>query len=104
MLAVGVIGMGFSIFHPEASRIAQLVGGHRRGMAQSVFQVGGNGGSAIGPLLAAIIIIPYGQRSIIWSAIAAFVAGLPLLPVGRCAPPSHRRIHSSQSRAEIAVA
>ena len=83
ILAVGVIGMGSSIFHPEASRIAQLAGGRKKGLAQSIFQVGGNGGSAIGPLLAAIIVIPYGQRSIIWFAIAAFVAGITLLPVGK---------------------
>lgn len=83
MISVGVIGMGSSIFHPEASRIAQLAGGHNRGLAQSIFQVGGNGGSAIGPLLAAIIIIPYGQQSIIWFAIAALLAGATLLPVGK---------------------
>ena len=83
ILAVGVIGMGSSIFHPEASRIAQLAGGRKKGLAQSIFQVGGNGGSAIGPLLAAVIVIPYGQRSIIWFAIAAFVAGITLLPVGK---------------------
>lgn len=83
MLAVGVIGMGSSIFHPEASRIAQLAGGRKKGLAQSIFQVGGNGGSAVGPLLAAIIIIPYGQQSIIWFAIAALVAGITLLPVGK---------------------
>lgn len=83
LLAVGVIGCGSSIFHPEASRIAQMAGGLKKGLAQSIFQVGGNGGSAIGPLLAAIIIIPFGQQSIIWFAIAAIVAGLTLLPVGR---------------------
>ncbi len=83
ILAVGVIGMGSSIFHPEAYRIAQLAGGRKKGLAQSIFQVGGNGGSAIGPLLAAVIVIPYGQRSIIWFAIAAFVAGITLLPVGK---------------------
>lgn len=83
MVAVGVIGMGSSIFHPEASRIAQLAGGRKKGLAQSIFQVGGNGGSAIGPLLAAIIIIPYGQHSIIWFATAAFIAGITLFPVGK---------------------
>ena len=83
LLAVGVIGCGSSIFHPEASHIAQMAGGRKKGLAQSVFQVGGNGGSAIGPLLAAIIIIPFGQHSIIWFSIAALAAGLTLLPVGR---------------------
>lgn len=83
LLAVGVIGCGSSIFHPEASRIAQMAGGTQKGLAQSIFQVGGNGGSAVGPLLASLIIIPFGQHSIIWFSIAAFVAGLTLLPVGR---------------------
>lgn len=83
MAAVGIIGIGSSVFHPEASRIAQMAGGRKKGLAQSVFQVGGNGGSAVGPLLAALIILPYGQHSIIWFAIAALVAGLTLLPVGR---------------------
>ncbi|MDE6325947.1 MAG: MFS transporter, partial [Duncaniella sp.] len=59
LLAVSVVGWGSSIFHPEASRVAQLAAGDRKGLAQSIFQVGGNGGSAIGPLLAALIVIPY---------------------------------------------
>ncbi|MDO5396226.1 MAG: MFS transporter [Bacteroidales bacterium] len=83
LLSVGVIGCGSSIFHPEASRIAQMAGGTKKGLAQSIFQVGGNGGSAVGPLLAAMIIIPFGQHSIIWFSIAALVAGVMLLPVGR---------------------
>lgn len=82
LLSVGVIGCGSSIFHPEASRIAQTAAGRKKGLAQSIFQVGGNGGSAIGPLLAAMIIIPFGQHSIIWFSIAALVAGIMLLPVG----------------------
>lgn len=83
LLAVGVVGCGSSIFHPEASRMAQMAGGLKKGLAQSIFQVGGNGGSAIGPLLAALIVIHYGQHSILWFAILAFVAGMTLLPVGR---------------------
>lgn len=83
ILAVAVIGCGSSIFHPEASRIAQMAGGGKKGLAQSIFQVGGNGGSAIGPLLAAVVIIPFGQHAIIWFSIAALVAGVTLLPVGR---------------------
>ncbi len=83
LVAVGVIGCGSSIFHPEASRIAQMAGRVQKGLAQSIFQVGGNGGSAIGPLLAAVIIIPFGQHSIIWFSIAALVAGITLFPVGR---------------------
>lgn len=83
LVAVTFIGMGSSIFHPEASRVARMASGGRLGLAQSLFQVGGNGGSAIGPLVAAFIIVPYGQKSIAWFAGAAFVAMLVLLPVAR---------------------
>jgi FSR family fosmidomycin resistance protein-like MFS transporter len=61
LLSVALIGLGSSVFHPEASKVAFMASGGRRGLAQSIFQVGGNAGSAIGPLLAAAIIIPYGQ-------------------------------------------
>ncbi|TGX83856.1 MFS transporter [Palleniella muris] len=98
VLAVAVIGMGSSIFHPESSRIAQMAGGQRRGLAQSIFQVGGNGGSAIGPLLAAIIILPLGQRSIVWFAIAALVAGSTLFPVGSW---YKRQLHRIKAKAIV---
>lgn len=98
VLAVAVIGMGSSIFHPESSRIAQMAGGQRRGLAQSIFQVGGNGGSAIGPLLAAIIILPLGQRSIVWFAIAALVAGSTLFPVGSW---YKRQLHRIKAKAVV---
>ncbi|MFR6414632.1 MAG: MFS transporter [Alistipes shahii] len=65
LLAVALIGWGSSIFHPESSRVAQLASGGRKGLAQSIFQVGGNAGSAFGPLLAALVVIPYGQASIV---------------------------------------
>ena len=64
LIAVGIIGCGSSIFHPESSRVAQMASGGRKSLAQSIFQVGGNGGSAIGPLLAAIIVIPHGQGAV----------------------------------------
>lgn len=83
LLAVAIIGSGSSVFHPEASRVAQMASGGRKGLAQSIFQVGGNGGSAIGPLLAAIIILPHGHRSVIWFALAALLASAVLLRVGR---------------------
>lgn len=95
LLSVGVIGCGSSIFHPEASRIAQMAGGLKKGLAQSIFQVGGNGGSAIGPLLAAIIIIPFGQHSIIWFSIVALVAGVTLLPVGNWYKKQLRKIKTN---------
>jgi FSR family fosmidomycin resistance protein-like MFS transporter len=72
--AAMLVGLGSSVFHPEASRAARLASGGRHGLAQSIFQVGGNAGSAIGPLLAALIVIPNGQRSIAWFAIAAVLA------------------------------
>ena len=61
LVAVGLIGMGSSVFHPESSRVARLASGGQHGLAQSVFQVGGNFGTALGPLLAAFIVLPYGQ-------------------------------------------
>src|SRR5690606_33695639 len=72
--SVALVGVGSSIFHPEASRMAHMASGGRKGMAQSVFQVGGNAGSSIGPLLAALIIVPYGQSNIIWFSLLALVA------------------------------
>ncbi len=83
ILSVGVIGIGSSIFHPEASRVAQLAAGKKKGLAQSIFQVGGNGGSAVGPLLAAVIVLPYGQSAITWFAIAAVVGACVVAKVGR---------------------
>jgi MFS transporter, FSR family, fosmidomycin resistance protein len=82
LVAAALIGTGSSIFHPESSRIARLASGGRHGLAQSIFQVGGNAGSAMGPLLAAWIILPQGQRSIGWFALAALLAMLILARVG----------------------
>lgn len=82
LLAVGLIGCGSSVFHPESSRVAQLASGGRKGLAQSIFQVGGNAGSAMGPLLAALIVIPYGQASIGWFALAALLAIFILIKIG----------------------
>lgn len=83
LLSVALIGTGSSIFHPEASRMAHAASGGRRGLAQSIFQLGGNAGSSIGPLLAAWIIVPYGQFSVIWFSIIALLAILILSWVGR---------------------
>ncbi len=74
LLAAAFVGAGSSIFHPESSRIARLASGGRHGLAQSIFQVGGNAGSAVGPLLAAWIIIPHGQKSLAWFGLAALLA------------------------------
>jgi MFS transporter, FSR family, fosmidomycin resistance protein len=83
LVSVAVIGLGSAIFHPEASRVARMASGGRFGLAQSIFQVGGNAGSAIGPLMAAVVILPGGQRSVAWFSAAALLAAAILYQVGR---------------------
>jgi len=78
LCAAALIGLGSAIFHPESSRIARLASGGRFGTAQSVFQIGGNGGTAVGPLLAAFIIVPNGQASVAWFGLAA-LSGMAIL-------------------------
>jgi FSR family fosmidomycin resistance protein-like MFS transporter len=75
--------MGSSVFHPESSRVARLASGGRHGLAQSVFQVGGNAGTALGPLLAAFIVVPFGQPSIAWFSVVALLAMVILFAIGR---------------------
>jgi len=82
LLSVGLIGVGSSIFHPEASKVAYMASGGKRGLAQSIFQVGGNAGSALGPLLAAIIVVPYGRSHILYFGVLAMVAILVLITIG----------------------
>jgi FSR family fosmidomycin resistance protein-like MFS transporter len=82
LAAAALIGAGSAIFHPESSRIARLASGGRHGLAQSIFQVGGNAGSAMGPLLAAWVILPQGQTSLAWFTIAAVIAIAVLARVG----------------------
>ncbi|ACL57145.1 MFS transporter [Methylobacterium nodulans] len=83
LVAAGLVGTGSAIFHPEASRVARLASGGRYGLAQSVFQVGGNAGTAIGPLLAAFIVVPHGQGSVALFALAALAGFVVLSLVGR---------------------
>ncbi|MBC3385207.1 MFS transporter [Pseudomonas sp. SWRI12] len=83
LLAAALIGIGSSTFHPEASRVARLASGGRYGLAQSTFQVGGNAGSAFGPLLAAAIIIPYGQGNVAWFGLFALFALYVLYRISR---------------------
>jgi MFS transporter, FSR family, fosmidomycin resistance protein len=78
LVAVAMIGVGSSVFHPESSRVARMASGGRHGLAQGLFQVGGNSGQALGPLLAAFIVLPYGQGSIAWFSVAA-LAGIVIL-------------------------
>ena len=91
LLAAALIGMGSAVFHPEASRVARMASGGRHGLAQSLFQVGGNTGSAVGPLLAAFIIVPRGQSSIVWFSAAALLAMTVLVAVGNWYKANHHR-------------
>jgi FSR family fosmidomycin resistance protein-like MFS transporter len=101
LLGAAVIGTGSSIFHPEASRVARLASGGRHGFAQSLFQVGGNFGTSLGPLLAAAIIVPHGQSSLLWFSALALLGIHVLRRVGhwyqdrlvhaRGPAPAHRR-------------
>jgi MFS transporter, FSR family, fosmidomycin resistance protein len=110
LLAAGLMGIGSSVFHPESSRVARLASGGRHGLAQSVFQVGGNLGSSFGPLLGAFLVAPRGQRSIAWCSLLAFVAMIVLWRIGgwsrgrtaasAAAPksPSRERTHGLSAR------
>ncbi len=110
MLGAMVVGLGSSIFHPESSRVARMASGGRFGLAQSLFQVGGNGGTAVGPLLAALLVIPHGQGSLKWFAVLALVAMGVLFRVGQWYSLQHRnqaghpQVHRADlSRARIAM-
>ncbi len=83
LLAAALVGTGSSIFHPESARVARMASGGRHGLAQSIFQVGGNAGSATGPLLAAWIVLPNGQRSIAVFSLIALLAMVVLIGIGR---------------------
>lgn len=83
LVAVALVGTGSSIFHPEASKVAYFASGGKRGLAQSIFQIGGNTGSAIGPLLVAAIVIPHGQRHILWFLVVAALGIIVLSAVGK---------------------
>ena len=82
LLAAALVGTGSSVFHPESSRVARMASGGQHGLAQSVFQVGGNAGSAIGPLLAAFVVLRYGQSSVAWFSLAALLGIFLLIHVG----------------------
>jgi len=112
LAAVALVGVGSAVFHPESSRIARLASGGQHGLAQSLFQVGGNAGSSTGPLLAAFIVLPKGQHTIAWFAIAALIAMIILTQVGAWYkthhPPTAKREaptrHSTLSRRKVMVA
>jgi MFS transporter, FSR family, fosmidomycin resistance protein len=83
LISVGLIGVGSAIFHPEASKVAYMASGGKRGLAQSIFQVGGNAGSAFGPLLAAMVVVPYGRGHILYFGLLAMVAIFVLVTIGK---------------------
>lgn len=97
LLAAALVGTGSSVFHPESARVVRMAAGPRPGLAQSIFMVGGNGGTAIGPLLAALIVVPHGRTSVAWFAFAALAAFAVLLKVGRW----YGRHHATRGRAHI---
>jgi FSR family fosmidomycin resistance protein-like MFS transporter len=103
LAAAVLVGLGSSVFHPEASRIARYASGGKHGFAQSLFQVGGNAGTSLGPLLAALIVVPYGLAHAAWFTLAAGLGIVILLRVGRW----YRGVlvrHAAETRAETAVA
>ena len=89
LLAAALVGTGSSVFHPESSRVARMASGGRH-LAQSLFQVGGNFGSSLGPLLAALIIAPYGKGNVAWFSLAALLAIVVLLQVSKWYQHQHR--------------
>jgi len=100
LCASALIGCGSSVFHPESSRVARMASGGRHGLAQSLFQVGGNAGAAIGPLLAAAFIVPRGQHAIAWFSVAAFVGIVVLVQIGRWyrSHPAAKKVRKSVER------
>ncbi|MBC8949138.1 MFS transporter [Xenorhabdus sp. TS4] len=92
LIAAALVGTGSSVFHPESSRVARMASGGRHGLAQSLFQVGGNLGSSLGPLLAAIFIAPYGKGNVGWFSLAALLAIVILLQVSQWYKMQHRVI------------
>lgn len=101
LLAAALVGTGSSVFHPESSRVARMASGGRHGLAQSLFQVGGNLGSSLGPLLAALIIAPYGKGNVAWFTLAALLAIVVLLQISRWYQ-GQRRVAKSGPAREVA--
>jgi FSR family fosmidomycin resistance protein-like MFS transporter len=114
LIAAGLVGIGSAVFHPESSRVARLASGGRYGLAQSIFQVGGNAGTALGPLLAALVVVPRGQSSVAWFSLAA-LAGIGLLtavgiwyrnrllPRAQAPVGAARRVAAPHSRARVNI-
>lgn len=98
LIAVAFVGIGSAVFHPESSRVARLASGGQHGFAQSIFQVGGNAGASLGPLLAAFIVVPGGQPAVAWFALAALLGMAVLTYVGNWYH-SHATVHAAAFRA-----
>jgi FSR family fosmidomycin resistance protein-like MFS transporter len=103
LLGAATIGVGSSVFHPESSRVARTASGGRHGFAQSLFQVGGNAGSAIGPLAAAFIVLPNGQRSVAWFALAAMLGIVLLSKIGAWYARQNVRIQAARKATHAVV-
>jgi FSR family fosmidomycin resistance protein-like MFS transporter len=101
LVAVAFVGIGSSVFHPEASRVAHLSSGGRFGFAQSVFQVGGNAGSSLGPLLAAAIVVYRGQKSVIWFSLLALLGIIVLSRIGVWYRASLAQHHAARRHASL---
>ncbi len=114
LISAALVGVGSAVFHPESSRVARMASGGQHGMAQSLFQVGGNAGSALGPLLAAFIVLPRGQTSIGWFSLAALLAIVVLAKVGAwykthaaahaSSRPKNKEGHANLSSRQVAIA
>lgn len=101
LAAVALVGMGSAVFHPEASRLAYMASGGRHGMAQSLFQLGGNAGSSLGPLLAAMIIVPFGQFNVIWFSLAALLAIVVMLNIAAWYKQNRHRVKPKRKAAGV---
>lgn len=103
LLAAALVGTGSSVFHPESSRVARMASGGRHGLAQSLFVVGGNLGTSLGPLLAAWIVVPHGRGSVAWFSLAALLAMAVLIQVGRWYARHHATRGGRQARDVVAL-
>ena len=103
LLAAALVGTGSSVFHPESSRVARMASGGQHGLAQSLFQVGGNVGTSLGPLLAAAIIVPRGQGSIAWFSLAAMLAIVILIQVSKWYAHHHLGVRGKAARKAVPV-
>ena len=101
MVSVALIGLGSAIFHPEASRLVRMASGGRHGMAQSMLSVGGNLGGSLGPLLAALIVAPYGQQNVKWFSLVALISIAIMIPISRWYAGNLKRIKRNHKTAEI---